>query len=37
MAEAHSITDDQLREKASALAKNDYGEYLGALLTEGMR
>ena len=31
------LNDDQLRETASALAKNDYGEYLAALLTKDVR
>jgi len=31
------IDDDQLREKAAALAKNEYGEYLAALLEEDRR
>jgi glucose-1-phosphate thymidylyltransferase len=31
------ISDDQIREKASLLAKNDYGEYLTAMLDEDDR
>ncbi len=31
------ISDDQIREKASSLAKNDYGEYLTAMLAEDDR